>query len=357
MCELGHDPCGGSEVVLKEDVELLRNAGIPVRVYGRASRPGTPVTELQIRTKTRLISSLEYCGQFRLREPRALLLSYNEPTVAALAPGRSIVRFDFTTPLPQYWRIPGCFSRFKKSVYLFPSESEKRIFQEAHELIPENCSSVIPYAIDCDVFRPCQQNRLADSRVGFAGQFIPGKGVGVLLDAWKIVKAQVSKSALSLAGGSNLWKNGAAIRGAATIGQRVAEMAASGQLTMVGELKRSEMSAFWNSVTIAVVPSLCEAFGFVALEALACGVPVVASNLGGLREIVQDGQSGILVPPNDPEALAKALISLLTNEALRGQLATGARRRATEFSLANRSKRLIGLLRQRIEVNETVRSS
>ena len=106
MCELGHDPCGGSEVVLKEDVEILRSAGIPVRVYGQAASEGAQVTKLRIRTKLRLISSLEYCGQFLLKEPRALLLSYNEPTVAALAPRRSVVRFDFSTPLPRYWRSP-----------------------------------------------------------------------------------------------------------------------------------------------------------------------------------------------------------------------------------------------------------
>ncbi len=349
MCELGHDPCGGSEVVLKEDVEVLGSVGIPVRVYGRASSPGTRVTELRIRTNRRLISSLEYCGQFLLQEPRALLLSYNEPTVAALAPRRSIVRFDYTTPLPRYWRSPGFLSRFKKSLYLFPSDSEKKIFQEAHELIPETSSWVIPNAVDLDAFRPAQQDYPTEPRVGFAGQFVPRKGVGVLLDAWRTVKERVPNSELSLAGGPGLWKNVSANPDAVTIGKKVAEMAQARLLTMVGERKRSEMPPFWNSVTVAVVPSLYEPFGLVALEALACGVPVVASNLGGLREIVEDGESGILVPPNDPKALADALISLLTNEPLRLSLAAGARRRAGHFSFADRKKSLIELLESRLQ--------
>ena len=128
-------------------------------------------------------------------------------------------------------------------------------------------------------------------------------------------------------------------------------MAAAGLLTPLGERKRSEMPAFWNSVAIAVVPSLCEAFGLVALEALGCGVPVVASDVGGLAEIVEDGKSGILVPPNDPEALANALINLLRDEPLRLQLAAGARQRAEHFSLTQRSANLIDFLKQRIAHN------
>jgi len=117
-------------------------------------------------------------------------------------------------------------------------------------------------------------------------------------------------------------------------------------LTRVGERKRLEMPAFWNSVSIAAVPSLSEPFGLVALEALACGVPVVASSVGGLPEIVEDGKSGILVPPNNPSALANALIDLLTNEPLRCQLAVGARQRAEQFSLPRRSTSLIELLKE-----------
>jgi glycosyltransferase involved in cell wall biosynthesis len=118
-------------------------------------------------------------------------------------------------------------------------------------------------------------------------------------------------------------------------------------LRCVGALSRSRMPDFWNSVDIAVVPSLYEPFGLVALEALACGVPVVATAVGGLPEIVVDGENGILVPPGDPAALAKALLALLTDERLR--LAEGARRRAEDFSLDRRSRDLLKLLAERVE--------
>jgi len=105
------------------------------------------------------------------------------------------------------------------------------------------------------------------------------------------------------------------------------------------------MPKFWNSVDVAVVPSLYEPFGLVALEALACGVPVVATTAGGLKEIVEDGKSGLLVPPGDAPALARALLALLTNGSLRTKLAEDARQRAEQFSLELRSARLLDFLR------------
>ena len=109
------------------------------------------------------------------------------------------------------------------------------------------------------------------------------------------------------------------------------------------------MSQFWNSVNVAVVPARHESFGLVALEALACGVPVVATTAGGLKEIVEDGESGLLVPPGDAGALARALQALLTDEPLRQRLAEGARRRAQAFSLERRAHDILRLLREGTE--------
>jgi glycosyltransferase involved in cell wall biosynthesis len=103
------------------------------------------------------------------------------------------------------------------------------------------------------------------------------------------------------------------------------------------------MPQFWSSHDVAVVPSLTEAFGLVALEALACGVPVVATNAGGLKEIVVHGECGLVVPAGDKGALARALHSLLTDDQLRRRLTAGARPRAEKFSLLRRSRELLEL--------------
>jgi glycosyltransferase involved in cell wall biosynthesis len=120
-----------------------------------------------------------------------------------------------------------------------------------------------------------------------------------------------------------------------------------GVLSTVGAMPRNQMPSFWNSLNIAVVPSLHEAFGLVALEAMACGIPVIAAAVGGLKEIVQDGESGLLVPPGDAAALAQALTALLANEPLRRRLGQGALRRAELFSLERRSRLLLELFIER----------
>jgi glycosyltransferase involved in cell wall biosynthesis len=343
---LGHDPCGGSEILLWEDYEILRQAAIPVRVYGRAAHNGAPVTQIPLHTGLPLLSSAEYCGRFLRREPEAVLMAYNEPMLAGLAPGRSIVRFDWSTPLPRYWKLPVWLSRFQSALYLFPSESERGLFLEDHPRIPPGAAVVLPNAVDLKLFCPGESATIP-LRVGYAGQWAPCKGMGVLLDAWGPVKNRIPAAELWLAGSAELWKSGTVTPGAPELAARVEAMAGQGLLRVAGERKRAEMPGFWNSVHVAVVPSLYESFGLAALEALACGVPVVASAAGGLKEIVVHGECGLLVPPNDPGQLAEALLSVLTNQELRGRLAAGARHRAQQFSLAVRAERLLRLLASR----------
>jgi glycosyltransferase involved in cell wall biosynthesis len=352
ICTLGEKPCGGSEVVLWEDVDILKAAGIPVRVYGRAACEGAPVRRLSLRSKVPLVTSVEYCGQFLWQEREAFLLAYNEPALAGWAPHRTIVRFDWNTPLPRYWSWPGWLPRFQAARYLFPSKSERELFLQQNGGIPAGNAIVLSNAVDLQLFRP--DRALADAtavpRVGYAGQWVPRKGIAELLEAWRIVKSSFPVAELHLAGGPALWKNAESTRQAEQTADRVRQMEAQKLLHCVGAVPRTRMPDFWNSINVAVVPSLYEPFGLVALEALACGVPVVAAAVGGLCEIVVDGESGILVPPGDPPALAQALLTLLTDARLRLRLAEGARRRAELFSLECRSQALLALLAERAEM-------
>jgi len=349
ICSLGEKICGGSEVVLWEDVAILKDAGIPVRVYGRAAREGAPVRLVPLRSKAPLIASLEYCGHFLWQERAALLLAYNEPALAGWAPDRAIVRFDWSTPMPRYWNWPGWLSRFQGARYLFPSESERQLFLRKHGRIPSQHALVLPNAVDLQLFRPSRVPAGSGTglRVGFAGQWVPAKGIMELLTAWRTVKSALPAAELRLAGGAELWKNTRAIRLADQTTGPVRAMEEEKLLHCVGAVPRSRMPDFWNSVDVAVVPSHHESFGLVALEALACGVPVVATAVGGLKEIVVDGESGVLVSPGDSAALAQALLALLTDERRRLRLAQGARLRAECFSLNRRSRDLLKLLAER----------
>ena len=353
LSRLVEDPCGGSEVVLWEDATILRNAGIPVRVYGRAAREDAPVNVIPLHTRSAHLNSFEYGGFLLHLEREAAIVAYNEPALAGFAPDRTIVRYDWNTPLPRYWNWPVWLPRFQRARYLFPSESERQLFHRQHGRIPVSSTFVIPNAVDLNLFRPIPIDVGATVRsagnlhVGFAGQWVPGKGINELLEAWRSVKSAMPAVELHLAGGAALWKN---VHGVARSEEAAAGVAAAqekGLLHCVGAIPRSQMPTFWTSLDVAVMPSLSESFGLVALEALACGIPVVSTTAGGLKEIVVDGECGLLVPPGDAKALADALLRLLTDQDLRLRLAGGARRRAEAFSLEHRSFELLQLLGER----------
>jgi starch synthase len=97
--------------------------------------------------------------------------------------------------------------------------------------------------------------------------------------------------------------------------------------TMLG---RTDTIALYSGAAVAVTPSVYEPFGIVVVEAMACGAPVVASAVGGIREIVESGQSGLLVPPANPPALAQAANRVLSDRTLARKLASNARRRVEE---------------------------
>lgn len=101
----------------------------------------------------------------------------------------------------------------------------------------------------------------------------------------------------------------------------------------LGFVPHARLAALYSRAAVAVFPSRREGFGVACLEAMAHGVPVVASAVGGLLDLVVDGQTGVLVPPGDVQALRSALEQLLADPELRRQLGEAARERArSEFS-------------------------
>lgn len=94
-----------------------------------------------------------------------------------------------------------------------------------------------------------------------------------------------------------------------------------------------EVQTFFGMFDVSVVPSLEEGFGNVALESLALGVPVVASAIGGLPEIVTDGETGFLVEPGDPGEIARAVLQILQNPRLRARMSRAAREKVQRFTM------------------------
>ena len=100
-----------------------------------------------------------------------------------------------------------------------------------------------------------------------------------------------------------------------------------GRVAFTGRLSTEELVKYYNSAEVAVTASVYEGFGLPAAEAMACGVPVVATRAGALPEIVDHGANGILVPPADARALAEAIRQLLLDGALRKRMGEQGRRK------------------------------
>jgi glycosyltransferase involved in cell wall biosynthesis len=105
------------------------------------------------------------------------------------------------------------------------------------------------------------------------------------------------------------------------------------RVVVATNVPHADVMAAWAHASIGVVPSTCpEGFGIVAVEAMASGKPVVASNIGGLRDIVAHGETGYLVEPRDAAALRRALATLLASRELRSSMGEAAREKARMFT-------------------------
>jgi glycosyltransferase involved in cell wall biosynthesis len=114
--------------------------------------------------------------------------------------------------------------------------------------------------------------------------------------------------------------------------EKQASESCRGRVSFLGALPPERIPAEMQDAAVLVQPSLYETFGMPPVEAMACGLPVIASRAGGLAEIVVDGETGLLVEPENPGQLAEAIIQLLENPAQARTMGMAGRRRAEMFS-------------------------
>jgi D-inositol-3-phosphate glycosyltransferase len=184
--------------------------------------------------------------------------------------------------------------------------------------------AVIPCGVDTSLFMPGDQAaaraalELDDRpRLLYVGRLAPIKGLETLLDAMARLRAAGSPVHLSIVGGdADEPVNGHE----GELRARLARLDLGGTVTFVGAQPQERLRAWYVAADATVLPSHYESFGMVALEAMACGIPVVASRVGGLQTTVRDGVTGLLVRESDPVALANALDRLLGDPDLRYRL-------------------------------------
>jgi D-inositol-3-phosphate glycosyltransferase len=117
----------------------------------------------------------------------------------------------------------------------------------------------------------------------------------------------------------------------ARLRERVAALGLEGAVRFFGPQPQEGLRLYYAAAEVTVMPSYYESFGMVALEAMACGRPVIASQVGGLTTTVQDGVTGYLVSEGDPLVLADRIGAILRDDDLRDRLGREAARRAAQY--------------------------
>lgn len=161
----------------------------------------------------------------------------------------------------------------------------------------------------------------AEPRVAFVGALEPAKGVDVLLEAWAEVAAGIPYAHLSLVGEGRLARD---------LQRRAREAGPDGRVEFLGRVSPSEVRALLDRSSCLVLPSRSEGLPRVILEAMARGRPVVGTEVGGIPELVRHGVTGLLVPPEDPRALSRALATVLGDARRLRAMGRAARRAAVE---------------------------
>jgi glycosyltransferase involved in cell wall biosynthesis len=206
---------------------------------------------------------------------------------------------------------------------------------EAFELkamgIPPEKISIAPCGVDLDLFTGSgpADKRNRTHRILSVGRLVPRKGVEVVIRALPLLRdAGFGDVELLIVGGGG----DATATESDAEGRRLlaiaAELGVREHVIFRGQVPREAMPEIFRSADAVACTPWYEPFGIVPLEAMACGVPVVASAVGGLRDTVVDGGTGLHVPPLDPGATAAALARLLSDKGLREELGRAGQQRA-----------------------------
>jgi D-inositol-3-phosphate glycosyltransferase len=182
---------------------------------------------------------------------------------------------------------------------------------------------------------PCEQMLL------FVGRIEPLKGIDTLIEAIAIMRQQNVHVCLSVIGGDPDLSQENAGSEMARLQTLREKYHLQDLVAFLGKRSQDTLPYYYSAAEAVVVPSHYESFGMVALEAMACGVPVVASQVGGLAFLVQDGVTGYTVPVDEPQALAERLIRLVQDKELREQLGKQAADFARQYGWEHIAGRMI----------------
>ncbi|HYS33420.1 MAG TPA: D-inositol-3-phosphate glycosyltransferase [Streptosporangiaceae bacterium] len=398
----GTGDAGGLNVYVVEVSRLLAASGVEVDIFTRAvSRDQPPVVELAPGVLVRHIEAGPFEDLDKSDLPGQLCQFTFEVlrTEAAHAPGRydlvhghywlsgqvgAVAKERWGVPLVQSMHTlgkvknaalaavdaaePDVRIRGEAEVITAADRIVANTDAEASELVklydaaPDRVAAVSP-GVDLSVFRPGSQ-RLARRLLGiapnavllmFAGRVQPLKAPDVLLRAAaELVRDHprlAERLVVAFVGGPS----GTGRNDPDGLVQLAAALGISRNIRLEPPCPQPNLADWYRAATLVVVPSYSESFGLVAVEAQACGTPVVAAAAGGLRTAVRDGVSGVLVDGHDPARYAREIADLLARPGRLARLSRGARKHASGFGWSATVDQLLAVYRDAMsEVAATV---
>lgn len=220
-------------------------------------------------------------------------------------------------------------SPFHKILLKYNLKKADKILSTSHVMAKETKRytskeiEVTPFGIDMRQFRPMEVESLFDKEdivIGTIKTLEEKYGVEYLIKAFKIVDDRHPKLPLKLliVGGGSLEDS---------LKSLTKELKLEGKTIFTGKVPFEDVPKYHNMLSVSVSVSHSESFGVAIIEASSCAKPVVVSNVGGLPEVVEDGVSGFVVPPRDPEKTAEAIEKLILDEDLRQGIGQNGRKR------------------------------
>jgi glycosyltransferase involved in cell wall biosynthesis len=339
---------GGAEVWMLDTAVALERRGVPAGIIAqpgsalldRARQAGVRAAAIPVRFDGAPWTVAALAWQFRRWRPRAVIANLTKDLKAAALAGRlagvpcrlATRESDFPLKAKGYYRW--YFNRLATGV-LVNSEATRATVLASAPWLDEQRVHLLYKGVDLERFVPRAQAPRGGV-VGFAGQLIERKGLPALMSAWtELERADDPRGRRLL------------IAGEGPLRPALEAWRAGLRQPEAVELRGyvEDLVPFYHGLDALVLPSLSEGFGLVAAEAGACGVPVVAARASSLPEIVEDGTTGLLVPPGDAHALAAALDRVLRDDELASRLGSGARARvARRFGREASLDRLLTLV-------------
>lgn len=229
---------------------------------------------------------------------------------------------------------------FKENYYtvvFYPLGMQRRVIRRCDRVLTSSGETAreihrafgVPYSrirmvyngLDADFFRPANgESRKPNSLLFVGNTDDPKKGILHLLQALALLPEEVTLTIVD---------QGAPQKTYAPLLAR--ELGLTSRIIFTGRVSAEKLRRLYTFSEAVIVPSLYEGFGLPAAEAMACGTPVVATRAGALPEVVGEDGAGILIPPRDPQALARAVLKILGNDSLRKKMGAAGRQRVEKL--------------------------